>query len=330
MAGRHIMVAVGAPLTLRPRALAKLAQLARAFEADIELVHCLFDWQPARASEVGTVSSDEQIRAMIRVRYQQLDSLAQRLRDRGIRSRVTVRWDYPAHEGIVREVLRQQPALLVAQSMRHAKLSRLMLTHTDYKLIESCPCPLLLMKNERAYTNPRIVAAIDPMHSNAKPAALDQAILKSASALSQALQGAVHVFHACAPWPTVMERSAELRRLPPPLRAEIRAAYEEKAQARVAELARRGKVAHDCIHIPWGEAAVQLPLFCGKTAVDIVVMGAVSRSRLRRVFIGHTAERVLDALSCDVLIVKPPDFKSPVDRRSVRRLPTAPQASASH
>jgi universal stress protein E len=36
-----------------------------------------------------------------------------------------------------------------------------------------------------------------------------------------------------------------------------------------------------------------------------VVIGAVSRSRLDRVLIGNTAERVLDKLECDVLVVKP-------------------------
>jgi universal stress protein E len=40
-------------------------------------------------------------------------------------------------------------------------------------------------------------------------------------------------------------------------------------------------------------------------------MGAVSRSRLERLLIGNTAEHVLDELDCDVLIVKPPGFKSP-------------------
>jgi universal stress protein E len=45
-------------------------------------------------------------------------------------------------------------------------------------------------------------------------------------------------------------------------------------------------------------------------------MGAVSRSGLKRVFIGNTAERVLDELPCDVLVVKPPSFKSAVSQRS--------------
>ena len=41
-------------------------------------------------------------------------------------------------------------------------------------------------------------------------------------------------------------------------------------------------------------------------------MGAVSRSGLKRVFIGNTAERVLGALSCDVLVLKPRGTKSRV------------------
>jgi nucleotide-binding universal stress UspA family protein len=34
-------------------------------------------------------------------------------------------------------------------------------------------------------------------------------------------------------------------------------------------------------------------------------MGAVARSRLRRLLVGSTAEAVMDRLACDVLAVKP-------------------------
>jgi universal stress protein E len=45
-----------------------------------------------------------------------------------------------------------------------------------------------------------------------------------------------------------------------------------------------------------------------------VVAGAVSRSGLKRAFIGNTAERLLDDLPCDLLIVKPAQFPSAVAR----------------
>ena len=46
----------------------------------------------------------------------------------------------------------------------------------------------------------------------------------------------------------------------------------------------------------------------------IVAMGVVSRSGLKRFFIGNTAEFVLDAVTADILVVKPADFQSRVPR----------------
>jgi universal stress protein E len=51
-----------------------------------------------------------------------------------------------------------------------------------------------------------------------------------------------------------------------------------------------------------------------KAHADIVVMGAISRSGLRRLLIGNTAERVLNEMPCDVLVVKPRGFRSHVAR----------------
>ena len=57
-----------------------------------------------------------------------------------------------------------------------------------------------------------------------------------------------------------------------------------------------------------GVAALCLPDMAAECHADVVVMGAIARSALKRVFIGSTAERVLETLPCDVLVIKPPDF----------------------
>jgi universal stress protein E len=49
-----------------------------------------------------------------------------------------------------------------------------------------------------------------------------------------------------------------------------------------------------------------------KSHSDIVVMGAVSRSGLKNMFIGNTAEALLDELGCDILVVKPLKFRNRV------------------
>jgi nucleotide-binding universal stress UspA family protein len=52
---------------------------------------------------------------------------------------------------------------------------------------------------------------------------------------------------------------------------------------------------------------------------DLLVMGAVSRGDLGH--IGTTAEAVIDGVTCDVLIVKPRQFKTTVPRKGPK-LPT--------
>jgi len=49
-------------------------------------------------------------------------------------------------------------------------------------------------------------------------------------------------------------------------------------------------------------------------------MGAISRSGLKRLLIGNTAERVLEHLPCDLLIVKPARLitRLPRSRRGAR------------
>ncbi|MFB8829524.1 universal stress protein [Azotobacter sp. CWF10] len=39
--------------------------------------------------------------------------------------------------------------------------------------------------------------------------------------------------------------------------------------------------------------------------IDLLLMGAVARGHLDNALIGNTAERVLEALECDLLVLKP-------------------------
>ena len=59
---------------------------------------------------------------------------------------------------------------------------------------------------------------------------------------------------------------------------------------------------------------VAIPRMAEKLDADLVVMGAISRSTLKRIAIGNTAERVLGDLPCDVLVVKPKRFVTRVAR----------------
>jgi len=298
----------------------KAVRLASALDAELELFHCVFDGDIARPGRFGSRGVESDIREIVTQRHRQIERTAERLRAQRIRVRSSVRWDYPAYEGIVRQVLRHKPDLLIVQSTRKGAAARLILTHTDFKLIETCPCPLLLIKTAMPYSDVSVIAAVDPLHAHDKPAALDDAIVESAMIVSNALSGRLLLFHARAPWEDIVRATPALRRIPEMEQPDAQSAYCESVEVRVRELARRHGVPKARTRVTVGYAKEALRQLVRAESASIVAMGAVSRSFLKRAVIGHTAERVLDVLYCDVLIAKPSGFRSPVSLRSAHRV----------
>jgi universal stress protein E len=73
-----------------------------------------------------------------------------------------------------------------------------------------------------------------------------------------------------------------------------------------ASLARQAS--RDRVHLHQGGTRDGLIALADRVRADVVVMGAVSRRGLSRVFIGNTAEDVLDKIGCDILVVKTPSL----------------------
>jgi universal stress protein E len=168
-----------------------------------------------------------------------------------------------------------------------------------------------------------VLAALDPGHAFAKPAKLDGEILQAGTVIASALRGTLHALHAYVPMPAGAVPAEAItdsvvRRIEARARAKARASLDRALREVAIPSARRHLIARHPINAIQ-ETARQL-------RSDIVVMGAVSRSGLKRLFIGNTAEQVLGQLTCDVLVVKPPHFASRVSltRRGVRLIARGP------
>ena len=88
---------------------------------------------------------------------------------------------------------------------------------------------------------------------------------------------------------------------------------QEDHQKRFGEITSFHGVPEENAHLVAGMTHEELPAIAEKLEADVVVMGAVARNRWKRLFIGATAERTLEQLPCDLLIVKPDWFQTPVD-----------------
>jgi universal stress protein E len=171
-----------------------------------------------------------------------------------------------------------------------------------------------------------VLAAVDPFHAHARPADLDARLLETGGEMARLLHGSLQVFHAYRPLVTVqpvVAAAAPLVMLPP----EAEVAHTQQVMRVIGQLADKAGIPRRRCHIRMGEVADQLSAFARRSGTAVVVMGAVSRSAIKRFFIGNAAERTLDRLTCDVLVVKPRGFRSGVERApAVAASPTRARA----
>lgn len=198
---------------------------------------------------------------------------------------------------LIRDAVDYGADLLIHNTRRHSALSRMFLSNDDWQLVRCCPIPLLLVKENAWKEQPVLLAAVDPKHSRHKPAGLDHKILRVSEHIARNLDGKVMVMHSFNEIPLSGTYMKEAR---------------EEHKAAFDRLMADFDIPEDQCHLVEDAPEYGLQQLEADLHVDLIVMGAISRSLVSDVFIGNTTERVLDYLESDVLILKPDDFVSPL------------------
>jgi universal stress protein E len=293
------------------RALRRGVALARQMDADLQVV-VVCDYneylQVGRSLDLGALESAWRDQAAYRRAW--LEGVVNSVGASSLRVSVEVAWDRPLHEGITRQVLRYKPDLVLKDTHHHPVIARALFTNTDWHLIRECPAPLMLVRTDDWPGTGRILAAVDPIHDQS--ASLDRKILDTASFMAQALGRELHVIHVMEPIETLVSLEEGYVPIAFPveeINRKLRSQHEHAMHSLLAEQdLPRGRV-----HLRRGSVRGELIAAVREVPTAVVVMGAIARTALKRVFLGSTAERVLQSIPCDVLIVKPDGFESPVE-----------------
>ncbi|MDO8908300.1 MAG: universal stress protein [Pseudohongiella sp.] len=287
-------------------ALDKAIRLARQMGAELELLICDhssyledgFYFDPPQAA----ILRQEHIQR----NRQLLEDMAAVIRQQGFKVSVDALWGNPPYRQIIHKVLQSKPDLLVQSTRNHEKISRLLLSHQDWQLLRFCPCPVLLVKDKAWPEHPVFVVAVDPSHTNDKPAELDQLLTSAGKSLATATTGSIFLFHSCYQ-PPVSGVYA--------LRADV-----EAYRAKTAELLVDYDIPQTRLHIDEREVMESLPALLKQVDASVLVMGAVSRSAIDRFLVGSTAEKLLDHVDQDVLVIKPGGFTDTVKKATLTNL----------
>ncbi len=300
------------PTALEQPALLRAVRLSVQFGAKLDLLICDYNQVLASNRLFDSRSMKEARIEIIGQHEKRLQELADENSVTDLIISVSAIWDHPLHEGIVRHASATGADMVFKDTHQHAGFGLSALSNSDWSLIRTCPVPLWLVKPGKLPEPARIIAAIDPTNEHDKPAELDNTILHLSNIVAKALDGEVHAFHS------VDTRFANVPRSPgiyvPTFfdSTELRTAMLQHHRSRFDEIARQNEITDDRTHLVEGATHETLPVLATEISAGLVVMGAVARSQLKRIFIGATAEFTLGRLPCDLLVVKPPSFETPV------------------
>lgn len=219
-----------------------------------------------------------------------LQSIAARLQGQGFKVSAEVVWAHPRFEQTLRKADEFNADLVVQHVRAYAKLEHYFLTNDSWQLVRFCNRPLLLVKDAEWSDPVVMMAAVDPLHTHKKPLQLDNFILDMGLDVSAQLGAELHVVHAYGESTRPFATADKIR--------------EDHSEAYDALLTGYDFPTSN-IHFINETPLYALQHYSEQIQSNILVMGAISRSRFSEALIGSTAEQALDYIKTDVLIVKP-------------------------
>ncbi len=279
-------------------ALQRAVWLARQTGASLELLLCEYQSALEHGGLFSADASDQARTALLQERQEWLETLAAPLRSAGLLVQLSLRWGKPLDQQVLAHVAANPPDLLFKAARNHGLFRRLFLSNSCWQLIRNCPVPVWLVHHGEWSGHNRLCAALDPLHSADKPAALEHQLLSASRELSVQLGLEPYYLHCYEPLPRTLVFDSALIADYTEYEQQC---YEQHRQA-FADLLAPYAIAHHNSHLIKGYAEAVIPTFIREHAIDLLLMGAVSRGHIETALIGNTAERVLEEVDCDLLV----------------------------
>ena len=307
MSDRDKILAIIEPDMHPSEVVARATWLAKLADCDLELLLCDPDIGALRE---GFFVSNEARDIAEKIRTAQndiIEDLAKPARDAGLNVTTAVLEERPVADGVLHRAVDMNPRFVLKGTHYHSSAERSIFVDSDWQLIRTCPFPLWLVKQHEIREKPVIIAAVDPTHSHDKPAALDEVIIDAAQTIAGASGGELHLLHT---YHRLVGVGREATRTFKPIELPIdklSMKIQAEHRERLNGLAAASHIDAEHTHQLPGDTKEILPIFARTHSADLVVMGALARWGLKRAILGSTAEKVLDHLHCDILIVRKPE-----------------------
>jgi universal stress protein E len=274
--------------------LAKASALAGRFGARLELFLCDAEHAYALKHEYDSRDVSDARESCLEESRRYLERLRASADFGELRVGIDAMCESPLYEGIVHRVQQSCPDLVIRSIGDFAVGEPAALSTTDWALVRTCPAPLMLTRGRAWGRQPRIAAAVD---TDEAPE-LTHAILRTAAFLKTGCEGVLGVVYGA----DATESSA------PAI---------ESHQAVLRKRVEEAEVQAEQLHVLVGEPAKTLPRFAADHRYDVLVLGALTHRKAPATLVGTLTGKLIEALDCDFLLVKPATYVCPVGKELV-------------
>jgi universal stress protein E len=221
---------------------------------------------------------------------------------------VKVVWHNRPYVAIVEEVFEGKHDIVIKATRKHDILESVIFTPTDWHLLRKCPVPVLLVKNSDWPEHANIIASVHVGSENPTHIDLNDCMVKQLDSLTERLGATGYLVNAYPVTPANI--TIELPEFDP-------ATYTDAVRGHhlTAMKALRQKHGYSEEHtiVEQGLPEDIIPDVSRQLDAGMVILGTTGRTGLSAVFIGNTAEHVIDKINCDVMALKPEGYISPLD-----------------
>lgn len=258
--------------TNNQRALRRAVSVARNAGATIHAHICFTLPAGVRANDKKNLREAEQTRHEV-----WLENLVKEYRDEGMTIDTEVECDDDWRNALIAAAKKVKADMIVRSSFRRSTLQRRVLKTTDWTLLRQAHCPVLLVKTDRVGSLENVIVALSIHAKDKAHEKLTDTVIDHARSVVDRTTAELHAVNAYQGSDNFVH---------PP------------------DLAKRVGIERNRAHV--GEGAPEDVI--GNVVNDLggsplVVIGSLARHGVSEMVVGNTAERILDHINADVMVV---------------------------
>ena len=209
-------------------------------------------------------------------------------------------WYRSLPEAITKEIKSGSYDLVIKSADSHGLMDGVIFTPADWQLLRSAEIPALIAKNHPWPEGSSILVALNLADSaDSDTRFMNLRLLRNAQELARLIHGEIHLLNAAPPLMPVA--IVEIPGFTPDIYSE---AVMKHNREQIRAFGARHRIPPENCHVIEGQPDDVIPKMAADLHTCAVLIGHTGRSGLAAALIGNICEEIVDAVNCDLMVLK--------------------------